>query len=273
MEADVTSIALDFPMLVLGFLLAITLSSQDLAVRIVARDYSFDAPERIAGPQVRIRIENAGREPHYLRFLRVSADHSLDDFASWRKAGGPMPQWLRGAGGAGTIAPGESLEFSAEMQPGRYIIMCGHPSPDGTFHVDKGMYRMVTVTGDGSVTTRLADATVVLSEHLVDLFGVFRPGEQQYLIENRGKTTHQALFVRLPDGVTAEQELDWFRNGSKGTRPGQPVGGIIELAPTTQARVVLQLRPGRYVLFCSVPGGEKRHFDFGMMRTFEVLNE
>jgi hypothetical protein len=257
-------------MLVRALARAGTVTAQDAVVRIVARDFVLEAPAQIPGPLVRVRVDNTGREPHYVRFLRVSGDHSLEDFAAWRKAGGPLPQWLRGAGGPGTIGPGESVEFSAQLQPGRNIMKCGHPSPDGIQHVDKGMYRMLTVTPGGAVTTRIADATIVLREHAIDVFGVFRSGDQQYLVRNDGRGTHQALVVSLPDGVTAEQELDWFRQGSKGKRPGQPVGGVIELTPGTDARVILNLRAGRYVLFCSVPGGDKRHFDLGMSQTFEI---
>ena len=250
--------------------LVTTLAAQDPVTTIVARDFTLEAPERIPGPLVRLRFENAGREPHYVRFLRLRGDHTLDDFARWRKTRTPLPDWLSGVGGPGTIGPGESIEFTAELPLGTYIIMCGHPSPDGVQHVDQGMYRMVTVTYEGRVISRQANTTLVLRDHAIDVFGELRPGERQYLIVNQGATTHQALVVLLPDGVSVEQELDWFRSRSKGVRPGQPVGGAIEVLPGQEARVVLNLRPGRYVLFCSVPGGGKRHFDLGMMRAFEI---
>lgn len=255
-----------FPFLVLFT----ALIAQEPTTTIVARDFTLEAPERIPGPLVRIRFENAGNEPHYVRFLRVRGDQTVDDFARWRQTRGPLPDWLSGAGGPGTIAPGESVEYAAELGLGRYIIMCGHPSPDGVQHVDKGMYRMTTVTFEGAVTSRLADTTVLLSEHALDVFGELRAGPRQLLIVNRGRTPHQALIVRLPDGVTAQQELDWFRKGSPGVRPARPVGGAIEVVPGSEARVSLTLSPGRYLLLCSVPGGDRRHFDLGMLHEFEI---
>jgi hypothetical protein len=257
-------------MLSLAFALTAALAVQDPVVRIVARDFAFEVPQTIPGPMVRLRVENAGHEPHYMRFLRINGDHSLEDFARWRQTGGPLPQWLRGAGGPGTIGAGESFEFSAQLEPGRYIIMCGHPSPDGIQHVDKGMYRMVTVTSKGEFAASMATATFLLSEHAIEVFGELRKGEWQYLIANAGRATHQALVVLLPDGVTAARELDWFRQGSLGVRPGHPMGGAIEVRPGDQARVMLNLKPGRYILFCSIRAADRRHFDLGMMLPFEI---
>jgi hypothetical protein len=181
-----------------------------------------------------------------------------------------MPPWLGGAGGPGTLAPGETLTFSGVLKPGRYIVMCGHPSPDGMPHVDRGMYRMLTIEGRYSDAIRPADATLVLSEHAITFFGEPRAGDYGFLIANEGSRTHQALLVRLPPGVAMERELEWFRSGGRGSRPGHPVGGVIELPAGHSVRVRMDLRPGRYAIFCSVAEGGTRHFDRGMTRTFEV---
>lgn len=239
-------------------------------VVVTARDFALDVPSQIAGPLVYVKFENRGREPHYLRFLRISDDRTLDDFVAWRKAGGPLPAWLRGAGGAGTLAPGEEIEFRAALAPGRYVVMCGHPSPDGTPHVDKGMYAILSVTGTGTVGERLADATFLFSEKGMTFFGQPQQGAYTFLASNVTTGSHQLLLVRLPSRVSETTELDWFRQGNKGPRPGHPVGGAIDLPPGEEARFRLALTPGRYLAFCSVATGGQRHFDAGEVARFEI---
>ena len=257
-------------MLVLLVWLAFQSPAPASATVVTARDFRLELPPVIAGPLINILFENAGQEPHYLRFLRIGGRQTLEDVAAWRLAGGPLPAWLEAAGGVGTVAPGELVAFRAVMKPGRYVVLCGHPSPDGTPHADKGMYALVTVSGAGTEGDRLADATILLSDRGLQLFGEPVSGLYSLLASNLTRTSHQVLLVLLPDGVSEAGELQWFRDGSRGRRPGHPVGGAIELPGGQDARLRLHLRPGRYLAFCSVAADGRRHFDDGEIVRFEV---
>ena len=55
-----------------------------------------------------------------------------------------------------------------------------------------------------------------------------------------------------------------------GPRPGVPAGGVIEVEPDADAWFRVELKPGRYLLLCSVLEEEGRHFDLGMIYRFTI---
>lgn len=239
---------------------------------VVAQDFKLTVPERLAIGRNAFVFENRGREPHYFRLMRFAEGRGIDDFLAWRQSRAPLPPWLIPSGGAGTLAPGERTEYAVNLAAGRYVVFCGHPSPDGVPHVDKGMVTMLTVEGSADVAAANApDVTIELGDQRIAVTSRFRRGGQTAHIRNVGSRTHQALLILLPDGVTAEQELDWFRGGSRGPRPGHPMGGAIEVAAGGEAWAGFELRPGRYLLLCAVrEQSGKRHFDHGMHHAFEI---
>jgi dienelactone hydrolase len=240
------------------------------AVVVSARDYAFDLPDAIRGGLVTFQFVNRGAEPHYLRFLRILDGKAVDDVLEWRRTRTPMPPWLEAAGGVGTVAPGKSAEFTMRIAQGRLIAMCGHPSPDGTFHVDKGMIRLIQVGAERTDPAPTSARRLELHDRRFDFTPPTGAGRQSWHIVNRGTTVHQALLVKLPAGVTVDDELGWFRNGSKGVRPGLPVGGVIELAAGSEAWYSADLEPGEYALLCAAGGAAGRHFDHGMIARFSL---
>jgi dienelactone hydrolase/uncharacterized cupredoxin-like copper-binding protein len=239
---------------------------------VVAEDFKLTLPDRLDAGRNQFVFENRGREPHYFRLMRFSEGKGIADFLAWRKSRTPAPGWLIPSGGAGTLAPGERAEYAADLAPGSYVVFCGHPSPDGVQHVDKGMHAVLTVQGEpAKAATGKPDISVELADTQIKVAPAFHKGAQTAHIRNTGTRTHQALLILLPEGVRAEDELAWFRGGSRGARPGHPMGGVIELAAGSEAWAGFDLRPGRYLLICSVPGAEgKRHFDHGMSHSFEI---
>lgn len=241
-------------------------------VSVVAEDFKLALPERLPAGRNAFVFQNRGREPHYFRLMRFAEGKGMDDFLAWRKSRTPLPPWLIPAGGAGTLAPGERAEYAVGLTAGSYVVFCGHPSADGVPHVDKGMYVALKVEeGVGDAAARQPDVAIELGDQRIAVRPRFREGRQNVHIRNVGSRSHQALLILLPEGVTADQELAWFRGGSRGPRPGHPMGGAIEVAAGGEAWAGFELRPGRYLLICAVAdqvGG--RHFDHGMQHAFEI---
>lgn len=238
---------------------------------VIARDFTFELPARVRSGLVRFQFENRGREPHYLRLMRIGDRKHREDVVEWRKQRTPMPPWLVPAGGVGTVAPGLITTAWLRLAPGHYLALCGHPSPDGTSHVDKGMMKEFEVSGSDSGRPPSAARTLELQDSAFALDPPAVAGSETWRVSNRGTHVHQALLIRLPRNVTAESELAWFRNGSRGPRPGQPIGGIIELQPGGEAWFTATLKQGDYLLLCGIPfASGARHFDHGMTRVFSI---
>jgi len=239
---------------------------------VIAEDYKLTLPQKLAAGRNQFTFENRGREPHYFRLMRFAEGKGIDDFVAWRQSHTPPPPWLIPAGGAGTLAPGERAEYAEDLLAGRYVVFCGHPSPDGVQHVDKGMYASLTVEGNPiGVAVKSTDAEVELSDGQIKVQPGFHKGHQTAHFRNTSTHGHQALLILLPAGVKADDELAWFRGGSRGQRPGHPMGGVIELAAGGEAWAGFDLKAGKYLLICAVPGPDgKRHFDHGMSYAFEI---
>jgi uncharacterized cupredoxin-like copper-binding protein len=241
-------------------------------VRVVARNYAFEAPQRVPGGLVSVRLVNAGQEPHYARLVRLTDGKRLGDFLALRQQRRGAAAWMVPAGGLAPVSPGDSAELTLTLAPGVYVLLCGYPGRDGQPHMDKGMVREIEVgAGPASpprqpredVRLRVADGAFAWSEPLT-------AGRHVIQVENVGSQTHQVLLSRLPAGTTLDAEKQWFSDFTS-ERPGHPAGGVIELSRGQRVWLTVDLPPGRYALLCHVSGPDGRnHFDAGEAVEFTV---
>lgn len=231
--------------------------------RLVARNYSIQAPRSVAAGLVSVRLVNRGQEPHYARFLKLAPGKTLADFAALRQQGGRGAEWLVPAGGVAPVSPGDSAELALRLAPGHYVVLCGYPGRDGRPHVDHGMMAEIVVdpTSNGDAAMPRHDLELRLGDGAMTWSAPPAAGRHTILVANTGTQTHQALLSRLPDGKTLADEKAWFAD-FRADRPGAPAGGVIELRPGERVWLTVDLPPGRYALLCHVssPGGGT-HFD------------
>ena len=242
------------------------------AVQIQASDFALSLPAQVPAGVTTFAFVNKGAEPHSVRFLQLGAGKSFDDFVAWQKSGSPIPEWLVTVGGVGSVAPGMSEEYITSLAAGSYVVLCSYPSPDGTVHSSKGMYAALRVGPAASEEKAPSDPdlNLRLHDHGFQLSAPIEGGRKLWRVENTGSDAHQVLIIHLPEGVSEYQERGWFSGGSKGPRPGVPVGGVIEIPPDGEAWFRSDLKPGRYLLLCSVQEEEGRHYDLGMIYRFTV---
>ena len=112
--------------------------------------------------------------------------------------------------------------------------------------------------------------TIVLTDHHFRLSAPVEGGRLTWHIKNEGSEPHQALVVKLPDGVNEFAERAWFEHDSKGPEPGEQIGGLRTLAPDTEASFETNLKPGKYLLICTMAEDEGRHYELGMIYRFEI---
>ena len=112
--------------------------------------------------------------------------------------------------------------------------------------------------------------TIVLTDHHIRLSAPVEGGALRWVVKNEGTEPHQALVVRLPEGVSEYGERAWIEHGRKGPEPGEPIGGIETLAPGAEASFQTDLKPGHYLVLCTMPEDEGRHYELGMIYRFTI---
>jgi len=231
-----------------------------LTASIVAQDDRLIAPPTIAPGLTTFMFENRAAEPHSIRFVRLTAPHTSGEFGAWLKTGGAPPAWVSSVGGLAPLAPKGTEEYTTSLAVGSYVIV------DGDRFVALG----VEGKAAGAATPPVADVEIRMRDHGYQLNAPIPGGQPTLHLRNVGTEAHQALVVRLPEGVTEFTIRAWIAGGSRGAHPGEPVGGALELPAGSEAWVRLDLPAGRYVLLCGELEEEGRHFDLGMIYHFEI---
>ncbi len=113
--------------------------------------------------------------------------------------------------------------------------------------------------------------TVVASDYRFELPGTLPAGPTIFRLLNRGKQVHHLALLRLPPGRTlAEVRAALARGGAEPTWLTDE-GGPNALDPGSAGEVVVELRPGEYVLACFVPAGDgEPSLAHGMLRELIV---
>jgi hypothetical protein len=119
-------------------------AAQD-TVRLV--DFAFELSHPLTPGRHAILVENAGPQPHELVLLRLAPGKTIQDFGTWATTGqmkGPPPAMP--LGGVGVMEEGGSGEFTVELTPGEYGLICFVPdAKDGKLHLMHGMIKQFKV--------------------------------------------------------------------------------------------------------------------------------
>lgn len=130
-------------------------------IKVIARDYVFDAPASVQTGIATIQLVNQGGDIHHVTVQELPEGKSVKDFYDATRNSGRAPSWSRTLGQTATIANGAESFISFRMPPGRYILSCLIPAKDGRSHVAKGMYQVMTASAPprtGQTATRPAAA-------------------------------------------------------------------------------------------------------------------
>lgn len=241
---------------------------------VVARDYSFEAPEKIGAGATTIRLVNHGPEMHHVQLIRLEGGRTVADLMEALKSNphGP-PAWVTWIGGPNVPAPGQSSSAIIDLTPGSYAFVCVIPSKDGVPHLMKGMIRPLTVTPAAGRPAPMPTADVKMD--LVDYgFRLDKPltaGKQLIKVTVDAPQAHEVLLAKLAPGKSAMDLLKWLEK-EEGPPPGMPVGGTSVIAKGGTNLIPVDLTPGNYALICFAPDHKdgKPHFVHGMVREIVV---
>lgn len=268
-----------------------------------ATEYSFSAPDQVAGGVVSIDFRNAGRLDHEAFLLSIgdmTEDEALAAFEPWEAGRGSLPDSLEIGGGVAQAETSRSEQAKVILPAGRYLLLCtltdadsqerqGPPAADEAEqppHYRAGMRKAITVT-DGAADAADAlpegDGTITGREYTFDLPDL-TAGTKELAFENAGpEQPHHVEIHEFPPGVDpagaqqAYAALAQAQMSGMPPPPGTPFptekGGAQAAGPGRGGTFRAELVPGRtYAVVCFLPdrGGGLPHIAKGMLKTFTV---
>jgi hypothetical protein len=231
---------------------------------------------KIVGPQdaeaglAEITLENDTPGDDDLQLIRVEGDHSTDEVLEGLQAaasGQATPEWFFAAGGVGTTLPNESKTVTQVLEPGTYYALTTEGS---RLHGDSAA--VIEVSGEASEETVDADETVEAFEYDFEAEQL-SSGKAEIAFENTGAQPHRLVAARLTGAGTAEDVEQAFEGGAR--QPpfeAKSFQSTAVLEAGEAQLVTLDLKPGRYVLFCFISDrqGGPPHALKGMVDEVEV---
>jgi hypothetical protein len=245
-------------------------------VTIVAKDFSYEAPDTIAAGMVTLKLVNQGPELHHVQLLRLTDGKTYADLEAGLKTmtpGAPMPPWIRDVAGPNSPVPGGEQSVTGELEPGTYALICFIPSADHVPHAMKGMMKpLIVVPASGAVAAApAADITVKMTDYAWEVTPAMTAGKHVLRIENLAAQSHELFIAQLAPGKTVDDLAKWVES-QQGPPPGKPIGGISGMANGAVVYVPVDLEPGEYGLYCFLPDAKdgKPHIAHGMMTQITV---
>jgi len=165
-------------------------------------------------------------------------------------------------GEAADIEPGASKSVTLNLKPGHYVLLCNLPG-----HYAGGMYVEFTVTAKEQAiapVSGVTDVSVALAAaspySLEPSVAKVKAGKVRFISANYGTMTHEVVVVKTDKTPAQLAEPDGTANESTS------VGEAADIAAGETKMFTADLKPGRYILLCNLPG----HYAGGMFATFVV---
>jgi hypothetical protein len=258
----------------------------ELSATIIATDFAYDIPDRLDAGYVTFTLQNEGAEDHHAQILKLKEGATVDGLLQSLAANASL------VGGPAMTSPGQESSAIVRLDAGDYVAVCFVPSPDGELHVEKGMIKEFTVTGELQAEQPEADVTAALTDFSFDAPSEVPAGEQVWEVVNHGPQPHEIVFVKLEEDVTFDQFVQGLGtpaasgastsnlhpghgstpDGGDEPRAVTSVGGVQALDIGATGWFVADLEPGTYAIVCHIPDltTGKPHAALGMVEELTV---
>jgi hypothetical protein len=233
----------------------------------------IDSPQSAEAGLAEITLENNGKGSGDMQLIRVEGDHSAEEVVEGlgkAMEGEAFPDWFFAGGGIGTTGAGQSQTVTQVLEPGTYYAFDtegaeGPPDPKSIPALEvSGEESDDDVSGD--------DATVSAFEYGFDAEEL-SGGRTEIAFENTGDEPHHLIASPLVGQSTAD-DVERFFKTEKGKPPLREKGtqstAVIEGGE--DQLVTIDLKPGRYALYCFISDreGGPPHALKGMVDEVEV---
>jgi hypothetical protein len=120
-----------------------SLPKADATITLV--DYSFRLSSPLRAGKRTIRVHNAGGQHHEVELVQLAPGATAEQLMKWLQSmQGPPPG--KAVGGISGLESGLSESFSADLTPGKYVLICFLPdAKDGKPHFVHGMMQEISV--------------------------------------------------------------------------------------------------------------------------------
>lgn len=271
-------------------------------VEVTAEDYAFELPAEVSSGWTTFEFRNVGEEEHFFILTRLPEGKTHQDFETgpaalfdevWNRYSAreitrsemfetlrsEVSDWyLSGAepgGGAGLTEPGETSRVTLKLEPGTYVLECAVKTPQGSWHIFRGMTEDLTVTSDPDPAARPPepDVELTLSNYRIDVSGELTAGPQTVAVHVAESPeglsrSHGVDLVRLTGDMTLQEVVEWMAPYELGQfrapAPGHWLGGVRSLGVGETGYTTVELEPGEYAWVSQSYAAQ------GMVETFTI---
>lgn len=225
--------------------------------------YSVDGPDTVESGTVRFEVSNSGATERGAELVAVAGEHGFDEvFEALIKArdGGPMPDWLRWAGGVGVLKPGADAAFTVDLTEGRY------------YAVDRSYEGKPAAADEAAFEVASTGPTITATEYGFRAQGL-SAGRHTVRLVNAGVEPHNFVLAPIREGKTLA-DVERYVATDKGPPPvdfgREAISGVLEGG--TRQDAPLDLVEGDYALLCfaSDRAGGPPHVVKGMLAAVTV---
>lgn len=241
---------------------------------VVAGEYSFSlSSTTVAAGRLPLELRNEGAQPHQLMVARLHDGVTLDDYvAASHDSEGAASALVDEAGGINAVDAGATRTGYADLEAGRYVVLCFLPTPGGPSHLHEGMVAELTVVDPPVAEVPAPVQEIALGDFAFTLPGAGLDAPGAYRVVNAGAQDHEMSIMRIDEGKTVPDAIAFLVGGFVGEQPFEFVGGAGGVEPGADTYIDLDLAPGEYLAMCFIPDPAtgKRHAELGMVSTFTI---
>ncbi|ASV30216.1 cupredoxin domain-containing protein [Maribacter cobaltidurans] len=272
-------------------------------IDIVTENMEFQAPDTIPSGWVTWKYHNESPQPHFILIDDPIDSITVEDFENELlppfgegitllyegkneeafAAFGKIPEWYGGTvwpGGVGLISGGHTAQTTMNLAPGYYIMECYVKMPNGMFHTNMGMYKVLVVSDEVSPLSKPnADISVSVSGETGISFesptgaGAFT-FSVHYLDQKKHEhfQGHDVNLVKIANGADIKKLETWMNwLNLDGLIDPVPegftfLGGVNDMPAGKTGYFTATLEPGNYALISEVPEASSKN----MLKVFEV---
>jgi len=237
---------------------------------ITATDYAYTGlPVRAPSGWLTLRLANRGSEQHMLGVLAVPTGYTPATFVD-SIVHLHVPPDVKSAAGVDVVSPGDTAVISAYFPAGHYAVGCFVKSPDGAFHVVKGMagsFDVVATPDTGSAPT--IDAIATMRGNDIELTGApIRSGLRTIRVLSDGPNFRDFQLLKLLPGRTSQDALTWYAHRATIAPAATAIGGVSGMTSSQKAAMTVNFTPGSYVMLFDIQDAHGRpgfvHRTFGI---------